>query len=127
MSQFQAFGATNLPGTCLWCGRQLRRKAYATKAAIDRAPSDVVRCGYEDCRKKFKWREAVVYNDGTAHCPGCDSYVDAQKRRVVSRELVYTKPGDYGDGHFCGLRCGYRFGVAVAGHGRRLEPAKEKK
>lgn len=30
--------------------------------------------------------------------------------------------GDYGDGYFCGLRCGYSFGKAFAGFGRRLNP-----
>jgi hypothetical protein len=38
---------------------------------------------------------------------------------------VYDKPGDYGDGHFCGLGCGYQFGVALADHGRLLQPAKK--
>jgi hypothetical protein len=32
----------------------------------------------------------------------------------------HEKPGDYGDGHFCGLRCAYQFGVAMADPGRRL-------
>jgi len=31
-------------------------------------------------------------------------------------------PGDYGDGAFCGLRCGYMFGVAMAEFGKRLKP-----
>lgn len=30
--------------------------------------------------------------------------------------------GDYGDNAFCGLRCGYRFGLAFAVLGRRLTP-----
>lgn len=32
--------------------------------------------------------------------------------------------GDYGDGHFCGLRCGYEFGRVMADHGRILKPRK---
>lgn len=28
--------------------------------------------------------------------------------------------GDYGDGHFCGLTCGYRFGKRLADLGKRL-------
>ena len=29
--------------------------------------------------------------------------------------------GDYGDGFFCGLRCGFQFGKAFAEFGRRLK------
>lgn len=35
--------------------------------------------------------------------------------------------GDYGDGHFCGLRCGYAFGVRLADLGRRLVKVGEGK
>jgi hypothetical protein len=31
------------------------------------------------------------------------------------------KAGDYEDGHFCNLRCGYQFGAAMADFGRRLK------
>lgn len=41
-----------------------------------------------------------------------------------SRRKRYDKPGDYGDGFFCGLRCGYDFGVSMAGFGRRVVPGK---
>ena len=37
------------------------------------------------------------------------------------RPNLYAKPGDYGDGFFCGLRCGYQFGVLAAEHGKRFE------
>lgn len=36
-------------------------------------------------------------------------------------ERRYDKPGDYGDGFFCGLRCGYMFGERLAQLGRRLQ------
>jgi len=49
------FDASNLAGSCLWCGRRLRATSYAP-----------------------------------------------------------TQRGDYGDGFFCGLRCGWRFGVESA-------------
>jgi hypothetical protein len=32
--------------------------------------------------------------------------------------------GGYGDNHFCGLRCGYEFGLRFAELGKRLEPVK---
>lgn len=39
---------------------------------------------------------------------------------VGERPNLYAKAGDYGDGFFCGLRCGYQFGVLVANHGNRF-------
>lgn len=39
---------------------------------------------------------------------------------------VYSKPGDYGDGHFCGLRCGYQFGRTMADGGRQFKPIEVK-
>lgn len=39
---------------------------------------------------------------------------------IRERPNLYRKPGDYGDGFFCGLRCGYQFGVLAAGHGNRF-------
>lgn len=35
--------------------------------------------------------------------------------------------GDYGDGHFCGLNCGYSFGRRLADLGRRLVKVGEDK
>jgi hypothetical protein len=29
--------------------------------------------------------------------------------------------GDYGDGHFCGLRCAYKFAIVLADEGRTLK------
>lgn len=54
---------TNEPGTCLWCGKKLRKSKIHNGA--------------------FK--------------------------------------GDYSDNAFCGLRCGYSFGVTFASLGRRLK------
>lgn len=42
---------------------------------------------------------------------------------VKERPNMYSKPGDYGDGHFCGLRCGYQFGVRIAN--REIETGAE--
>lgn len=35
------------------------------------------------------------------------------------------KSGDYHDGFFCGLRCGYQFAVEMAKFGRRLVPRQK--
>lgn len=63
----EGFNYDSVKGTCLWCGRKLRR---------------------------FRYRDAE-HNEG-------------------------KEWGDYGDGHFCGLRCGYQFAVRLADLGRRL-------
>lgn len=55
------FDASNEEGTCLWCGRKLRKERFGQRL------------------------------------------------------------GDYGDGHFCGLRCAYQFAVRMARLGERLE------
>jgi hypothetical protein len=39
-----------------------------------------------------------------------------------TRSYKAEKGGDYQDGQFCGLRCGYLFGVRMAELGRRLKP-----
>lgn len=40
----------------------------------------------------------------------------------VDRPKHYSKPGDYGDGYFCGLRCAHSFAVDMAGFGHRIKP-----
>lgn len=41
-----------------------------------------------------------------------------------SEKLKTFTLGDYGEGHFCGLRCGYAFGTRFADLGNRLRPVK---
>lgn len=95
---------TNAPGTCLWCGKKLRQK-YDSK--------------YEHYnRSRSLCCKAPVIDGHT--CEGCGNYVDSG-RRLVSRTKVHERLGDYGDGAFCTLRCGYMFGVAAAKNGFRLQ------
>lgn len=58
------------------------------------------------------------------HCNSCAGKHSVprgwRERKVVSRERYRDKPGPYGDGFFCSLTCGYRFGVASARAGYRL-------
>ncbi len=77
----QPFNPSNVPGTCLWCGRKLVQK--------------------------WEWDTEWMAGGSITKVPG-------------TRRKVYEKPGAYGDGHFCGLSCGYDFGKAIAGFGRRL-------
>lgn len=52
------------------------------------------------------------------------------KLRGVGAAIVKASPelagmkGDYGDNAFCGLRCGYCFGLQLAVFGRRLQVTK---
>lgn len=46
------------------------------------------------------------------------------RKKVVHRTYRYDKPGDYGDGHFCGLRCGWSFAVSAANSGVTLKPKR---
>ena len=112
-------GATNAPGTCLWCGRKLRMVYHTEKERTDavRPPSKCHFCGsrkgftpLEDRRFECKGCYAEVYGDHVYH--------------VVKRTPFYDKPGPRGDGLFCTLECGYNFAVCHAENGRRLERNK---
>ena len=53
--------------------------------------------------------------------PADEDFHEWIKRPASERtEPRYAKRGDYGDGHFCGLRCAYQFAVALADLGKRL-------
>lgn len=62
-----------------------------------------------------------------------DSRAEEQMRKagLIGDELYRaslrpaSKPGRYYDGFFCGLRCGFQFGVRMAELGRRLQAAQE--
>lgn len=83
MSDWHAFNASNKPGTCLWCGRKLRRTTVMAEA------------GEPGARKVGKGTGAIWLKPA-------------------------EKLGSYRDDHFCGLRCGYQFGVRAAGLGDRF-------
>jgi len=98
---FSSFGQHGEPtqvGRCRWCGRKLRPK----------------------------WRYETA--------PFVQEWVPAQpphyRGRAVGEgprvKVGAPRLGDYGDGHFCGLRCGRDFGLWHAEHGNFLVPAKKK-
>ena len=96
MAEWRPFGATNAPDTCLWCGNKLRHK--------------VTESHYEEIRvevpEELRWDPAVTHRK--------------QSKSVADKRA--EKGGDYQDGFFCGLRCGYQFGERLAQLGRRLNP-----
>ncbi len=55
---------------------------------------------------------------------GCCKWCGRELRAYRYPEHFPTNPdprGDYGDGHFCGLRCAYRFAITLAGDGFRIK------
>lgn len=88
---------------CVTCGRELRISKFS--------------------RKSVHWGSLPTYDFKTRE--GARAYIPegARVTRIVGRYdeatgyIAYIEPnpkfGDYGDGFFCGLRCGYRFAVAV--------------
>jgi len=113
---FRTFAATNAPGTCKWCGRKLRQKHRTRKEPTGkyRPPPS---CHF--CDANADWTAAS--EEGWFVCGGCDNAsCGRQVYKIVERKKAYDKPGDYGDGHFCGLRCGYDFAVAFANAGKLI-------
>jgi hypothetical protein len=92
------FGATGEPGTCRWCGRVLRFKAHMFDWPAGQ-PEPVLPEGARVTRRRVPGR----------FLHGSVDYV-----------LEGQPGGDYRDGHFCGLRCGYAFAVRLADLGARL-------
>ena len=77
-------------------------------------------------------RAVSVYRREANLCPPADPdgansnrclYCGRTLRRTSHAEEA--RQGDYGDNAFCGLRCGYMFGVAFASFGHRLKPASK--
>jgi hypothetical protein len=96
----RSFGATNAKDTCLWCGWKLR------VFLLDRASRNPISTLYTEAAQKQDR--------------------DREQRRQERVAEQGPRRGDYGDGFFCGLRCAYEFAVALAQHGRRLQPKEVK-
>jgi hypothetical protein len=111
--------ASNKPGTCLWCGRKLRLKCHTkTTRAPGFLPPNKTCCTSPD------WK-LVDETFGRFECGHCGEEAwGARRTTIVSRTPTFegAARGDYGDNAFCGLRCGYAFGVTMAGHGHRIAP-----
>lgn len=120
------FGASNQPGTCLWCGRKLRQKYHSTVRS-EKQPEPTEPCGHGQRGFTPKCDSTTYHHEysgktGRANwkCEHDHDHGPVEKRIVTERKKAYDKPGDYGDGHFCGIRCAYQYGVVLADEGRRL-------
>ena len=111
-----SFGATGKPETCLWCGRKLRRLYNTKKERVPYAPKKSTCCGAE-----FYVDERDSGLGSGRRCKTCGCLDFGFRYKVVEKTPVYEKSGGYGDGYFCGLRCGFQFGRRFAELGRRLQ------
>jgi hypothetical protein len=111
---------------CLFCDKPLSFRCHTEWEDTPIPPCD--HCG----GRRYVCHEQVL-NPTTAHnedgrkvfrCSNCEPDEPVLKgwkaRTVKSRKRWHDKPGPYGDGFFCSLTCGYRFGVAAAKAGYRL-------
>lgn len=122
MSATRPFGYTGAADTCKWCGRKLRRAHYVERGPSDKPPRG--QCPHvagvygegERCTSRTYGR------DGQLGWRCLNNHYRAAPRVVLSRTPKHAKPGDYGDGHFCGLTCGYLFAVRLANLGSCLLP-----
>jgi hypothetical protein len=97
MSEWQPFGYEGKPGTCFWCGRKLAYKSWANWETVE--TGEIV--------------PADPSHGEPAH-PGLVTRPTGERTRA-------DKAGGYQDDSFCGLRCGYQFGLQLAAQGKRLE------
>jgi hypothetical protein len=120
----RAFAATNEPDTCRWCGRKLRWKCHTAWEDADSPPR---RCRHEEsvgnyARVRCDSRTFERPEEGTRFWRCSKGHDNGPRRQIAHRERRYKAPGAYGDGFFCGLDCGFAFGVSMARLGRMLKP-----
>jgi hypothetical protein len=95
VSDWHSFAHKSEPGTCWWCGRRLRRKSW-----------------------RIQMTEAIPHGFHLTGRTGKDPYGPV-------RTVAADKLGDYQDDKFCGLRCGYQFGLEMAQRHRLVEKPDE--
>ena len=113
MPKSKRFAPTNIYGTCLWCGVKLIYVTHVKrKNEVDpKKPPRQCHCGCErfNCDEPTeKW-----------YCTDCGFGHDGRvTKRIVSREIIFDKPGAYGDGYFCTMSCAQAFAISAAERGR---------
>ena len=88
----QPFKHSTAEGHCRWCARKLIQQW------------NPVVCS--NCGNQQPWHRSK---------PGKDSWqeVDCNDWQSSGKTKRYAAAGTYGDGRFCGLRCGYQYAVSV--------------
>lgn len=110
------YGPTNVPGSCLWCGRKLRWVTDFTKEPTDKMPAHCAGSTYQPYPCKLP-----LTQDGRGWKCAEGHYTRAVTR-VTERKRRYDQPGPRGNGFFCTGRCGEKFGWAAARNGYRFAP-----
>jgi len=122
------FEASNKPGTCLWCGRKLKRPVHVE---YERVPGQWTKPP-KTCSSPYRMRHYVCGGSFTLEREGSDEappryecnecgiyHICEPKRRVVSRTFTSEEAGiaDL----FCTRSCGEQFGIRAAELGFRLQ------
>lgn len=100
---FASRGPVGAKDRCKWCGAKLRKKWTEHNAP-----------------RVLRWvpLEVPLPGGGWAVSNIMGNPVDDHPERV---KVGTPTLGDYRDGHFCGLRCGYDFGLWYADRGHVLK------
>lgn len=94
--------------------RRLVGYTFAQFGPVD-APGVCRWCGRK-LRKRFDFSDCETTT-------GVDDLGNSKTSTSRPGRLETFTLGDYGDGHFCGMTCGYTFGVRIADLGKRLQPS----
>jgi hypothetical protein len=100
VAEWRGFNASNEPDTCIWCGKKLRFKVLHSHNETTQVPLD-----------PNNESDQYLIEEGQT----------TKKKYTTVVDERATVGGDYQDGFFCGLRCGYQFGVRMGELGRRLQ------
>lgn len=120
-----------MSATCLMCGKRLSFLCDTKWQATPVPPCPECGGNRYVAREQTFNRDLARNEDGgkvfrCSHCEPDEPVPKGWKERtIVSRERYRDRPGPYGDGCFCSLNCGYRFGVASARAGYRLKKEGE--
>jgi hypothetical protein len=121
------YGYAGVADTCLWCGSHLSLHMQWDGFRLDRNQPPA-KCGawvwlglgtcWATCAGTSFIRDALP-NDKPWKCRACGE----DHEGLAVRNVIGPPQGPRGlDGYFCMQKCGYLFGLALAGGGQRLAP-----
>jgi hypothetical protein len=108
-------------GLCKWCRKKLRHVGSTTQYEnTGKAPKRcmvMVRTGLYGDGKPCG---STVFTADVHQGWVCEhGHASSGRRKVVSRKAWHEKPGYKGNGEFCTMTCGYKFGLAAVAGGMR--------
>lgn len=115
---------------CRYCGKRLRPNYETTKEGFGQATGRGRRYVDSDLAGNVEH-----YPDGSFSLYGLPVFQDKSSKRfyrmentqrILRRRWLGTY-GSYGDGFFCGLNCGYRYGVRLLRQARRDHAAHQRR